>query len=237
MRTSFYKLQITSNLKSQYLSGVKTSLRWRVAQQLEVKWWQNYLKGKQPETYLPWKKAYWTTLLEELSPSLSLSQGMQVMDAGCGPAGIFMALEEQQVTAVDPLLEAYRTLPHFQPEQYPHVQFKTGSIENIQEENQYDVIFCLNAINHVADIHLAYDRLVKAIKPGGFLVVSIDAHNHAFLKHIFRLLPGDALHPHQFDLSEYAAFLTDSGLEIRQTLLKTPGSIFDYYVQVAQKPV
>jgi 2-polyprenyl-6-hydroxyphenyl methylase/3-demethylubiquinone-9 3-methyltransferase len=215
---------------------VKSSLRWRIAQQLEVKWWQNYLRDKSPETYLPWKKAYWEKLLQELSPSITLANGMQVLDAGCGPAGIFMALEHQQVTAVDPLLEAYRTMPHFNPAAYPHVHFQALSIEAIKEESRYDVIFCLNAINHVADIDLAYDQLVKAIKPGGLLVVSIDAHNHAFLKHIFRLLPGDALHPHQYDLQEYAAFLEDRGLVIQQTLLKTPGKIFNYYVQVAMKP-
>lgn len=211
-------------------------MRWRVAQQLEVKWWQNYLRDKSPETYLPWKKAYWKKLLDELSPSLALEAGMRVMDAGCGPAGIFMALEAQEVKAIDPLLEAYRMLPHFKPEDYPHVQFKTLSIEAIEEESRYDVIFCLNAINHVADIHLAYDQLVKALKPSGLLVVSIDAHNHSLLKRIFRLLPGDALHPHQYDLEEYTAFLEDRGLVMKQTLLKTPGRIFNYYVQVAMKP-
>jgi 2-polyprenyl-3-methyl-5-hydroxy-6-metoxy-1,4-benzoquinol methylase len=215
---------------------VKTSWRWHIAQQLEIKWWQNYLKDRSPDTYLPWKRRYWEGLLRELWPSLLLKPGAEVLDAGCGPAGIFMALEGQLVTAIDPLLREYKSLPHFQPDQYPNVHFKELAIENLKEEHRFDVVFCLNAINHVADIHSAYGRLVQALKPGGTLVVSIDAHNHSSLKHLFRLVPGDALHPHQYDLDEYTRFLEDRGLAVVQTLLKDKGKIFNYYVQVARLP-
>lgn len=212
---------------------MKKSIRWKLAQFLEVKWWKRYLSDKNPDTYLKWKKEYWQQLISELN-ALKITAGDHILDAGCGPAGIFIALDNCLVKAVDPLLDAYKEFPHFQPERFPNVRFETNAIESLSAE-QFDVVFCLNAINHVSDIHLAYDKLCAAVKDGGYLVVSIDAHRSGSLKKIFKALPGDVLHPHQYDLKEYGKFLTDRGFQIEQSLLKTPGNIFDYYVQVARK--
>ena len=103
------------------------------------------------------------------------------------------------------------------------------------KKNIYDAIFCLNAINHVADLAHCFDVLVAAAKKGGKLVVSIDAHNYKLLKHIFQALPGDILHPHQYDLAEYQAMLTTRGCSIDKVILKKHEFIFDYYVLVATK--
>lgn len=214
---------------------MEKKLRWRIAQFLEVLWWRRYLSGKSPEAYLQWKRSYWQQLLAEIKEYVAIKSGQKVLDAGCGPAGIFIALEGCEVTAMDPLLGKYAELPHFRQADYPHTHFKELAIEALVDTEQFDVIFCLNAINHVSDISLAYDRLLSALRPGGTLVVSIDAHNHGVLKKIFRLLPGDALHPHQYDLSEYSAFLSERGLILTHTLLKDRGFIFNYYVQVATK--
>lgn len=161
--------------------------------------------------------------------------GVRVLDAGCGPAGIFIALPQQEVDALDPLLEEYeQTLEHFDPEAYPHVRFRALPLEEFQTEQPYDIIFCLNAINHVADINLAMDRLVAGLHPTGRLWLSIDAHRSRFLRSVFQLLPGDVLHPHQYLLEEYRQMLTSRGLEIVQSLKLKPGRIFDYYLLEAR---
>lgn len=214
---------------------MKKSFRWKLAQYLEVKWWNRYLSDKNPDEYILWKIDYWKQLLDELSAVLPLEKGANVLDAGCGPAGVFIALEDCLVKAVDPLLDSYKALPHFQPDKFPNVRFETNAIESLSKTEKFEIVFCLNAINHVSDIHLAYDQLAQAVKENGYLVVSIDAHRSSILKSIFKALPGDVLHPHQYDLKEYEQFLTDRGFEIEKTILKTPGNIFDYYVQVARK--
>jgi 2-polyprenyl-6-hydroxyphenyl methylase/3-demethylubiquinone-9 3-methyltransferase len=85
----------------------------------------------------------------------------------------------------------------------------------------------------VADINLAYDRLVNATKQGGYTVVSIDAHNHSFFKKLFRLIPGDILHPHQYDLDEYSDFMTKRGCTILKKQLVKREFFFSHYVVVA----
>lgn len=210
------------------------SLRWKVAQAAEIKWWERYLKNKSKADYLTWKYDYWKTFVEKTG--VKLQKGDQVLDAGCGPAGVFMVLEDQQVDAVDPLLDNYeKKLAHFEKKAYPYTQFFAQSLEEFDLQKQYDHIFCLNAINHVADLDLCFDKLVEATKKGGQLIVSIDAHNYAGFKHLFRLLPGDILHPHQYDLAEYEAMLTKRGCTISKSLLYKKEFFFNYYVLVSQK--
>lgn len=215
------------------------TFRWKIAQAAEIRWWQRYLKNKPTTDYADWKTDYWQKLLTEMGLSALNTEGgknTSILDAGCGPAGIFMIFKKQKVDALDPLLDQYEaSLPHFKKSLYPNVQFFSQPLESFDKKDTYDAIFCLNAINHVADLAQCFDILVAAAKKGGKLIVSIDAHNFPVLKHIFQALPGDILHPHQYDLAEYSAMLTERGCTIEKTILKKHEFIFNYYVLVATK--
>ena len=210
------------------------NLRWKIAQAAEIKWWRRYLGKKDKDEYLNWKRNYWHQFLERTG--LEIKNGAQILDAGCGPAGIFTILSQYNVTAIDPLLDSYeQQLTHFEIAEYPWVDFIKSPLESFERANTFDIIFCLNAINHVADIDLAMDQLIKLLRPGGTLVLSIDAHNYWWLKSIFRLLPGDILHPHQYDLEDYKLMLEKRNCEINTSYLQKKEWIFNYYVLVATK--
>lgn len=212
----------------------QNSVRWRIAQFFELRWWQRYLAGKDRQAYLEWKRTYWRRFLE--MGDIQIPLGARVLDAGCGPAGIFTILETSVVHALDPLLDQYEAaLPHFRRADYPNVQFFNQPLENFFPPENYDLVFCLNAINHVADLGAAFDRLVALTRPGGTLFVSVDAHNFRLLKPIFRLVPGDILHPHQYDLPEYEAMLTQRGLRLERTVLVKKELIFNYFLLVATR--
>ena len=210
------------------------NLRWKIAQAAEIRWWRRYLNKKKKGEYLEWKRNYWYRFLAKTG--LDIKNGAQILDAGCGPAGIFTVLSQYTVTAIDPLLESYdQQLVHFDRTDYPGVTFKQTTIESFEESNSFDYVFCLNAINHVADIDLAMDRLITALKPDGTLVLSIDAHNYGWLKSIFRLLPGDILHPHQYDLEDYQLMLAKRNCKISASYVQKKEWIFNYHVLVATK--
>jgi len=215
------------------MSGI---LRWKVAQFAERRWWRNYLKKKEPRDYLLWKKQYWQDFHDKFREHIDLQANSKIADLGCGPAGIFILFPEHDVVAVDPLIEAYSNdLPHFNTENYPKVKFVNSSIEDFQESEKFDTVYCINAINHVRDLQLGYQRLVECTKKGGKIILSIDAHNHRFLKKIFQLLPGDILHPHQYELKEYETFCKEAGCQILESLLLDEAFIFNYYVIVLEK--
>jgi 2-polyprenyl-3-methyl-5-hydroxy-6-metoxy-1,4-benzoquinol methylase len=214
-----------------------SDLKWRIAQFAELRWWKRYLGGKNKAQYLAWKQQYWQAFLQQIQAHLWLPNRARLLDAGCGPAGIFMVLApNHSVTAIDPLLAQYQQhLTHFSPADYPTVQFAAITLEQLTEKEQYDAIFCLNAINHVANLPLCLDNLQQALQPNGKLIMSIDAHNYSFFKRLFRLLPGDILHPHQYDLSEYQAMLQQKQIAIEQVICLKKAFFFDYYVIVGKR--
>lgn len=214
---------------------MEATKKWKIAQKLELYWWKRYLAKKSPADYLVWKKNYWLSFLDKIGLPIATLENREILDAGCGPAGINIVLEKNKVVAFDPLIEDYGVLPHFQPKNYPFVAFKKSTLEGFSSEKQFDLIFCLNAINHVSDIHKSYRVLTDSLKKGGTMVISIDAHNHGFFKHLFRLIPGDALHPHQYDLAEYRQFIENEKLEIIAEYNLDKGFFFDYWAMVVRK--
>lgn len=213
-----------------------SKIRWKTAQKFEMKWWEQYLKDKPVEEYLEWKKKYWLELMELLKPELQIKDSDLILDAGCGPAGIFIALDQNQVTAVDPLLNNYeKNLSHYSQDFYPYVTFENKRLEDIDDMEKYDIAFCMNAINHVQEIHESYIRLARSLKRGGWLVVTVDAHNFKAAKSIFRLLPGDILHPHQYDIKEYVDMIKQHGFRIEKRVFLKKEFWFNHYMILAQK--
>lgn len=210
-----------------------TKLRWKIAQFAEKNWWSLYLRNKPTDLYLENKQKYWRRVLQQIG--VEIHPDSHILDAGCGPAGIFI-ISPALTDAVDPLLDYYKMeISHFSPADWPSVSFYTQTIETIDTLHTYDQIFCLNAINHVQDIRLATQQLVDKLKPGGQLIISSDAHKHAVLKPIFQWIPGDILHPHQYDKTDYELIWQNAGLSIQASYCLKKEAIFDYWVWVCVK--
>ena len=136
--------------------------RWNAAQFAERKWWQNYLKNKDIPGYLSWKKEYWQNLLKKCTHYFSIHSEDSILDAGCGPAGMFMLFENNKTVAFDPLIDVYETdLPHFKKNMYPYVHFVNAGLEDFTSTEKFDILFCMNAINHVHDIEKSFAEFLE----------------------------------------------------------------------------
>jgi 2-polyprenyl-6-hydroxyphenyl methylase/3-demethylubiquinone-9 3-methyltransferase len=214
-------------------------LKWQLAQTAERKWWKRYLKSKDPHAYLDWKKSYWENLLSHTGLDFDQFSGERVLDVGCGPAGIFIHLKAFQIDAVDPLLDYYNThLEPFSYEFYPYVRFTSQPFEAFIPPQKYKLIFCLNAINHFISLEKSAFKMINALADNGYLIISNDTHNYKLIKLLFRLFPGDILHPHQMDQSDCCTlFMSQPGAKmnlVRSHLIKT-GTLFDHRLIVFQK--
>ncbi len=205
--------------------------RWNMAQALERRWWRNYLRGRTAVEYRAWKHEYWLKLLEPHQHALGLERPQRILDAGCGPAGINLVLKRHSVVAIDPLLELYAAeLPLFAELRVEGVEYQCSTLESHRPATHYDGAFCMNAINHVEDLDAALNALTAVVKTGGWMLLGVDVHRSEFLKTIFRVLPGDALHPHQHNAAEYRTMLETRGWKIMDYRIEKPGRIFDYAV-------
>lgn len=212
------------------------NLRWKTAQFFEVIWWRFYLRRKNKEEYLQEKKLYWHKLLQQCGAAITIKKTDNIIDMGCGPSGVYIIFPDHKITAVDPLLDKYeKSLPIFSKADYPNVKFVCSSIEDFSTPETFDFVFCMNAINHVKDIQKGYNTLAALGAEHGKIVVTIDAHNNSLMKAIFRIGPGDILHPHQYDLKEYINFLEQSGYKVTKSICLDKAWIFNHYILVAER--
>lgn len=215
---------------------MQTTLKWKLAQKSEMRWWQRYLKKKDKDNYLHWKKNYWHDTLDPVRKSVILTEGDNVLDAGCGPAGAFMILDNYKVDAIDPLIDRYeQKLKHFKKNDYPHVNFYNATLENFSPQKKYQCVFCLNVINHVSDLTAAFNKLVELTNNNGYLLVAIDTHNYSFFKYLLRFIPADILHPHQYNLKEYENMLLARNCTIIQSKIIKRRFFFNHCLLVAKK--
>lgn len=209
------------------------TLRWQLAQWLELRWWDRYLRQIEPEAYRTQKRAYWQRLLERLD--WVGVPGRACIEFGCGPAGVFLILDQQSCTAVDPLLAHYeQRLHHFRAADYPWVTFVAAPMETFQAEKAYPEAYCLNAINHVSNWERALDTITSCVTPGGRLLLGVDVHRFWWLRQLFRWLPGDLLHPQQHLRADYLVALEKRGWCIEKAINWRRGAIFDFWVLKAR---
>lgn len=212
------------------------NFRWKVAQFFEINWWRFYLAKKDKPYYLDQKKLYWIRILKLCEHLFTVAQQASIIDLGCGPSGLYILYPSENMTAVDPLLLQYeRQLKVFSRADYPFVNFVQSTIEDFETVEQFEYVFCMNAINHVSDIKKGFEKIAKLAADGAKVVVSIDAHNYNLLKVIFRLFQGDVLHPHQYDKAEYISFMENQGLRIVGDICIEKHFIFNHYMLVAEK--
>lgn len=214
---------------------MKKTWKWKLAQRTELKWWMLYLNRKEPSQYLEWKENYWKYLWNLFVDDLTLNENSKILDVGCGPAGMFMITEKYKTVAVDPLLNQYEeNLPHFNSALYPHVNFVSVPFEEFISDEKFDVVFCLNAINHFNEFENSFAKLCSLVKPNGIIILTIDAHNFSFFKYLFRIVPGDILHPHQYNLLEYISFLEKRNFSCAKQIILKREFIFNHYLLIFQ---
>ena len=203
-------------------------LKWQIAQFFEVKWWQNYLSKKDKAAYYDWKKKYWLNLIAQIN-DFSITAEDCMADVGCGPAGVFIAFPNNNLDAFDPLLNEYESkLPFFDKKDFPNCEFHITKAEDISSNKHYAHVFCINAINHFENLEKGVAK-ITALNSIHFYW-SVDAHRFSFLKFIFRLIPADVLHPHQYVIQDYENLLIKNQLKITQCSILRKGLIFNEYL-------
>lgn len=114
--------------------------------------------------------------LEDLMLDKTVFSGLRVLDVGSGPLPSALVFEGCEIYCLDPLLPEYIEAG-YPLHYYERVKFVYGFSENIPvEDNFFDVVLSVNAIDHVDDIYKTALEMKRVLKSGG--KVRIHTHYH-----------------------------------------------------------
>jgi ubiquinone/menaquinone biosynthesis C-methylase UbiE len=101
-------------------------------------------------------------------------RGKRVLDVGCGPRG---SLEWCEMAAervgLDPLADSYRKLGI----ERHAMTYCCAPAEAIPfPDEHFDVVVCINALDHVDDVERATAEMCRVLVPGGLLLLIVEIH-------------------------------------------------------------
>ena len=186
---------------------------------LASRWWDRNSEFKPLHDINPLRANY----IDRHSPVA----GRQLVDVGCG-GGILaesMARRGATVTGID-MGEAPLSVARLhQLESGVEVDYFHSTAEQLaeREPGRYDIVCCLEMLEHVPDPGAVIQACADLARPGGAVYFStINRNPKAYLfaivgaEHVLRLLPAGT---HDYDRfikpSELAGWMRDSGLELR----------------------
>lgn len=162
--------------------------------------------------------------------SLSPLSGSRVVDIGCG-GGILsdsMARKGASVLGVDLASKALRVARlHALDAQTPNIEYREVSAEALAAElpGQFDVVTCMEMLEHVPDPASVVKACADLVKPGGWVFLStINRSAKSFIfaivgaEYVLKLLPrGTHEYAKMIRPSELASYCRAAGLDLRHT--------------------
>ena len=94
----------------------------------------------------------------------------KVLDCGSGVVSILHGtVKESNLTSADPLGHAYNEI--FDYNKHGLIMPLPRACEDLTFKDLYDVVHISNALDHSQQPDIAFERMYRAVKPGGFLIV------------------------------------------------------------------
>jgi len=158
--------------------------------------------------------------------SITNLQGKRILDVGCGGGILAESLSKAgaTVTVIDLSRKALKVAELHQLESGTSVRYLTISAEDLakEESQSYDVVTCMEMLEHVPDPSSVVQACAKLCKPGGHIFFStLNRNPKSYLfaiigaEYILQLLPKGT---HQYEKfikpSELAQFTRAAGLEV-----------------------
>jgi ubiquinone/menaquinone biosynthesis C-methylase UbiE len=96
----------------------------------------------------------------------------RILDIGCGPCGsLEWADMATQRVGLDPLMPKYLKLGALGHK----MEYITAGSENIPfPDGYFDIVTCLNALDHVDDLDATIREIKRITKQGGFFLLSVE---------------------------------------------------------------
>lgn len=114
---------------------------------------------------------------EALAIPADYFRGKKILDIGCGPNPCVTAFTDCQTYGLDELVDEYKELGFPLDSYSDRLTYLKGSAENIPiEDNFFDAVISVNAIDHVKDFPAVAKEITRVLKPGGIIRMQVHYH-------------------------------------------------------------
>ena len=103
----------------------------------------------------------------------------------------YLACRGCDVTAVEPLTDGFETFSELHTRMLRHAESASApltvmrcAIEAIDAHDTFDVVFCINALEHMKDPFGALDIMYRAVRPGGVVIAHCPNYDVPFDSHL-----------------------------------------------------
>ena len=156
-------------------------------------------------------------------------ENKKILDVGCGGGLLTEALHDfgAEVTGIDAAGPGIKVAKIHADKNKKDIRYYEKTAEELIEENEesYDIVTCLEVLEHVPDPKSLIATCFNLLKPGGFIFLStINKNPRSWItaivgaEYIFNLLPKGT---HEFDKfikpSVLAKYIRDAGGELIET--------------------
>ena len=146
-----------------------------------------------------------------------------VLDMGCGSGWLSEILRNRgfRVTALDLGLDSIKRAQARMKNRSVNVSFVLGDMYSLPvKEGSFDAVIASEVLEHCDRPHDALCEIVRAVKPGGYVIVSTpyrERIEYTLCIHCNRKTPVNA-HLHSFDAPKMTQMLGDAGCEVERTV-------------------
>jgi 2-polyprenyl-6-hydroxyphenyl methylase/3-demethylubiquinone-9 3-methyltransferase len=173
--------------------------------------------------------------------------GRRILDVGCG-GGIFsesLAAEGAEVVGIDPSENSIRVAREHAAAQGLPIEYRVGFAEGLDLRREFDAVFAVDVLEHVADLAATLAGCARALRPSGlfgFLTHNQTLEAFRFLiwqqEYVEKLMPKGAHDFHKFITPEaLAAALARAGIGLVETRgLSRTGEGETYEITLSDDP-
>ena len=158
-------------LNAEYFLGIEIS--WAVkyyldAERLYIEKWFDYNTKDFPEI-IDRNDARYQMVIEEVKKISNKENVSKIIEIGCGKGRFLKNIVEDKFLVDIDGLDISENLLNYLPKQVKKIH---GRMENIPcESNTYDLVFCIEALEHSQNMQQAIFEMVRVLKPGGKLLI------------------------------------------------------------------
>jgi len=141
-------------------------------EEMADEWWDPNGKFKPLHKFNPIRLEY---IISQIDSSFKKEKKqITLLDIGCGGGLISEPLSQQgiKVTAIDPIEKNIKIAKTQQLKSKSKVNYKKSTLEELDNKNKFDVITCLEVIEHVDNPEKFLDKLASHLNKDGILFIA-----------------------------------------------------------------